>query len=94
VVAKPNIDDSPEGKAIILARKKRQERLDAWNDYISFGVNKVAGLGGIVGGAADLMDPTLIPQLHHPQYVLGAGLALLGGKSVIKLVDAVVKALT
>jgi hypothetical protein len=93
VAARNKFDDTPEGKQIVLSRALRQERLNALNDYIGFAVNKLSGLAGVVGGGADLLHPTLLPQLHHPEYFLGAGLALLAGKPVLNLVNALVKAM-
>jgi hypothetical protein len=48
-------------------------------------VSKLAGLGGIICGVLDLVNPSLIPGIKHPAYALGAGIALLTGKSIVSM---------
>ena len=46
-----------------------------------------------MAGVGHMLNNQFIPSLHHPEYALGAGLAMLGGKSIIKILDAMFKAM-
>ena len=73
---------------------ERQGKIAAWNDYIGFGVSKVLGLGGLIVGGLEYLDPNILPiVLSKPLWVAGAGLALLTGKSVLSLIAKIDKTL-
>jgi hypothetical protein len=70
---------------------QRKSRIAAWNDYISFGTSKAGDLTAIVCGGLDVLNPSLIPHIPHPEMLLGGGLALLGGKSILNVISKVLK---
>lgn len=73
---------------------ERKGRLAKWNDYVSFFAAKAAGVGGLSVGGLELLVPDLLPiTIAQPVWVAATGLALLTGKSVIKLVSAASEAL-
>jgi hypothetical protein len=74
-----------------IVELQRKARLSAWNDYISFGVSKGSGLTATVCGGLDLINSSLIPHVPHPEMFLGAGLALLGGKSLVGIFAKLLK---
>jgi hypothetical protein len=73
-------------KDLQYERLLRKQRIEAWNDYIGFFVQKVAGGGLIVGGLWDMLDPAVFPHLTHPEYMLTGGVAWLTGKPLLNLV--------
>lgn len=86
-------DQSKNGERDVQsAVTQARERLAVWELYISFVFNKLVAIVCMVGGLAVLIHPTLLPQLHHPQYAIGAGVALLGSKSMLKLIGALTRA--
>ena len=92
MATKDDLDSAKLDQGIIDIQ--RRAKLAAWNDYISFATSKLTGLAGVVCGGLDLLNPTLIPHIPHPDLVLGSGLALLTGKSMMNLLSKVVKGLS
>ena len=90
MVFKPNLDGDPEVMEAVKMRRLQQERFGRWNENINFWVGKGSGLGGALVGVADLIHPTLVPSMHHPEYLVGGGLAVLAGKSIIKVIEALI----
>jgi hypothetical protein len=89
---------TPELKAAKQAAEirmiERRAQLSAWNDYIGFGVSKVSGfaLSGI--GISELFSPDYLTiVLTHPSAAIGAGLALLGGPQLTKVLSKIMKGL-
>ena len=70
-------------RALEVKQLQRKDRLAALNEYVGFAVSKLAGLGALVFGGLDIINPSLIPHIPHPEYALGTGLALLTGKSIV-----------
>src|SRR5581483_4391818 len=69
-----------------IERIKRRERIAALNDYVEFFVSKALGVGGLIIGGLEWLDPNLLPLvLTHPGLIAGGGLALLTGKSILAL---------
>jgi len=64
-------------RALEVKQLQRKDRLAALNEYVGFAVSKLAGLGALVFGGLDIINPSLIPHIPHPEYALGTGLALL-----------------
>ena len=77
-------------KARSVARVRSIERaskIAAWNDYIGFAVSKVAGVGALVVGALEYIDPNFLNVVvPRPGLVVGAGLALLTGRNIVSLI--------
>lgn len=85
VVRKP--DSSLAKEAAKVRSIERAARLAAWNDYIGFAVSKLAGLGGVIVGGLEYLDPDLLRiVLPKPGLVAGVGLALLTGKNLLALI--------
>ena len=73
---------------------ERKGRIAAWNDYIGFVISKLVGLGGLMAGGVEALDPNILPfVLPKPEIIAGIGLALLTGKSIITLIAKVEKTL-
>jgi hypothetical protein len=72
---------------------QRKERLQAWNDYTAFATSKLSGVTAVVCGGLDVVNPSLIPHISHPEMLLGAGLGLLTGKSVLSFISKIATAL-
>lgn len=71
-----------------IERIKRRARISAWSDYIEFIVSKTVGLGGLVIGGLEWLDPALLPiVIQRPALIAGGGLALLIGKSILSLLS-------
>jgi hypothetical protein len=70
---------------IQIRQLQRKEKLAEWNAYISFVVSKLAGVAGVVLGILGMYDPQRF-HFSRPGTMLGAGLALLAGKSILTLV--------
>ena len=66
---------------------ERSSKLAAWNDYIGFAVSKVVGVGALVAGTLECVDPNFLSVVvPRPGLVLGAGLALLTGRNIVSLI--------
>ena len=80
-----NADLSAAKQKLALDRV-RQARINSW---IGFGVSKLSGVAGVVAGGLDILDPSVLPhalqQMHHPQAILGASVALLCGNATTSL---------
>jgi hypothetical protein len=74
-----------------IVELQRKAKLAAWNEYISFGISKGSGLAATLCGGLDMVDSSLIPHVPHPEMFLGAGIALLGGKSVVGILAKLLK---
>lgn len=70
---------------------QRKAKIASWTEYLSFAVSKTSGLGAAVLGGLDILNPSLIPHIPHPEAFLGSGLALLAGKSVLNLLSKVLR---
>ena len=71
---------------------ERKGNIKAANDWIGFGVSKATGLGSVVVGGLEWVDPNILPiALERPEIVVGVGLALLAGKGIIDLIAKVSK---
>ena len=77
-----------EGELIEVLRKAK---LAAWNDYVGFAVSRGAGVASILCGALDIVRPNLIPNIPHPEYLLGGGLALLTGKTMVNQISKILE---
>jgi hypothetical protein len=66
-----------------IGQLKRRETLAAWNEYTGFFISKLCGLVAAICGGLDLIYPSLIPHIPHPEMFLGTGLAILTGKTLI-----------
>lgn len=74
-------------------RIHRQANLAAWNDYIGFSVCKVAGVIGCLVGGLEVLDPSYLSiTINKPGLLVGGGLALLTGKSLVSLIAKLEKA--
>jgi len=82
-----------ELEAAKLERELVKLRLAAWTDYIGFATSKATAVASIVCGGLDIVSPNLIPHISQPQYLLGGGLALLSGKSMVNLFSRILKGL-
>jgi hypothetical protein len=84
-LSKPNLALARE-----IAKVRSIERaatLAAWNDYIGFGVSKLAGMSALVVGGLEYLDPNILTVVvPRPGLIIGAGLALLTGKSIVSLI--------
>lgn len=66
---------------------ERASKLAAWNDYIGFAVSKVVGVGALVAGTFECIDPNFLSVVvPRPGLVIGAGLALLTGRNIVSLI--------
>ena len=66
---------------------ERASSLAAWNDYIGFAVSKVVGVGALVAGTLEYIDPNFLSVVvPRPGLVVGAGLALLTGRNIVSLI--------
>jgi hypothetical protein len=84
-------DEASAKRILRIKEEERKAKLRAINDWISFFVSRGTGLGATVCGGLDLFNPSLIPHISHPDKLLGAGLALLAGRSVLSGVAKIVK---
>lgn len=65
---------------------ERKGKLKAWNDWIGFAVSKATGLGGVILGGLEMLDPSVIAApIPSPEIVLATGLALLTGKGILSV---------
>ncbi|MFL5381047.1 MAG: hypothetical protein ACJ8GN_00850 [Longimicrobiaceae bacterium] len=88
MATKNDLEDAKREEQI--KKIKRQGKLAAANEYISFAVSKMLGVGGLGLGGLELLDPSITPlSLSHPTWVAGAGVALLTGKTVLSLIAKV-----
>jgi hypothetical protein len=70
-----------------LRKQQRLARLDDWNAYSEFAVSKILGAGGLFIGGLEVIDPNLLPLvLKHPEWYAAGGIALLTGRSVLRIV--------
>jgi len=79
-----------------IATIKRRQKLSAWNDYISFGVVKGAGLLSFLSGSISLINPNYLPihlENKQAQAALGIGLALLAGHQFVAVVSRIINGL-
>ena len=72
---------------------RRRDRIAAWSDYTTFLTAKAIALTLVVCGLLDIVRPSLIPSIQHPETFLGGGLALLTGKGVLSVVAKALKPL-
>lgn len=75
---------------------ERQGNIAALNDYVGFAVSKVGGIGATVIGGLELLDPSILPiNLTMPvaAQLVGLGLALVAGKSILKIIGKLEEAL-
>ena len=79
-------------RAVQIKEIERKSKIAAWNDYVSFVSSKIGGVGAVICGGLDVLNPSLIPHLPHPERILGAGLTLLTGKSVLTIIAKALKA--
>lgn len=92
VLSKP--DAAALAKQVAKARSaakvrsiERAEKIAGWNDYIGFAVSKIAGIGALVVGGLECIDPNLLTiVVPRPGVVIGAGLALLTGRNIVSLI--------
>lgn len=91
MASKNELEAAKRERDIIEIRTKA--KIAAWNQYISFGTSKVAGLTAIVCGGLDVLNPNVIPHIPHPEYLLGGGFALLTGKSMVSFFSKILKGL-
>jgi len=77
-----------------LRKIKIESQLNAVNAYVEYVSGRVTGVGAITYGMCEILSPHLIAyDTPHPEYVLGGGVALIVGKSVLGIVKKVVDAL-
>jgi hypothetical protein len=70
-----------------IHRIQREGKIAVWNDYIGFTISKLLGIGALIIGGIESLDPNILSiTLKNPEAVAGLGLALLTGKSVISLI--------
>lgn len=70
-------------RALNIRQLERRENLAAWNEYTGFIISKLCGLAAVICGGLDLIYPSLIPHIPHPEMFLGTGLAILTGKTLV-----------
>jgi hypothetical protein len=81
-------------QAAEVRKIERRERIEAWNEYIGFAVAKLSGFALCGIGIQELFSPhSLSIMLTHPSAAIGAGLALLGGPQLTKILSKIVKGL-
>lgn len=72
-----------------IEREKRKIILEKYQDYIFFVTRNFAGLGALIIGLIKMFFPEAIPMSFDVMEVLAFGVALLGGPSVINLIDKI-----
>jgi hypothetical protein len=71
---------------------KRRALLAAISDYTGFAVAKISGLGLSGIGICEIVSPERLHlALSHPSAIAGAGLTLLGGPQVAKVLTKLLK---
>jgi hypothetical protein len=71
---------------------RRRESLAAISDYMGFAVAKISGLGLSSIGILEIVSPDRLHlALSHPSAIAGAGLTLLGGPQVAKILTELLK---
>ena len=89
----PAMGTKDELEAARLEPELVKLRLAAWSDYIGFATSKSIAVSSIVCGGLDIFSPSLNHHISQPQYLLGGGLALLTGKSMVNLFSKILKGL-
>jgi hypothetical protein len=85
VLSKPDLALARETAKVRAV--ERAATLGAWNDYVGFGVSKLAGISALIVGGLEYLDPnTLTAVVPRPGLIIGTGLALLTGKNIVSLV--------
>ena len=71
-----------------IATIKRQEKIEAADEWTYFWGSKLVGFAGISVGALEILIPTLITVSLpvNPIAFIGGGLALVGGKKSISMI--------
>lgn len=71
---------------------QRRSKISAANEWVSFGVSKSLGAGGLVLGGLEWLDPNYFSiVVEKPEIMAGIGIAFLAGKSVISLIAKAAK---
>lgn len=77
-----------------IRSERRKLRLAAAEEYIGFGIQKLAGLGALGLGVMEAVDPSLVSAIHvDPLTAAGAGAAVLLGKAGIRVLKPLFDAL-
>lgn len=89
----PNTAIAEAKDAAQVSSIRRKARLAAWEDYAGFVVAKSAGLGALIFGGIEILDPNLLPHLPvNAETLIGGGLALLAGNKVVTLLAKITNA--
>ncbi len=74
-----------------LKGKVRAQALRKWEDYLGFAASKITGVGALISGGLEFVDPNILPIIMaEPTTAIGVGLGLLVGR---KAVDVASRAL-
>lgn len=70
-----------------IKRERRKLRLQAAEEYIGFGFQKVAGLGIVGAGVVEAINPAILGTIAlDPITTIGVGTAFLAGKAALHFI--------